>query len=123
MKRPIFLTIWLVIMLLFSIALTVDSLTYLPMIRHTKNYVSLVGIAAGFLQLFAVVQLLRWRKRGAPLLVSSAVIIFLITGINEFYIISNIGLIIMSMSIVLLVNGVMLGVLYLAIRPVWKYFR
>ena len=123
MKRPIFLTIWLVIMLLFSIALTVDSLTYLPMIRHTKNYVSLVGIAAGFLQLFAVVQLLRWRKRGAPLLVSSAVIIFLITGINEFYIISNVSLIIMSMSIVLLVNGVMLGVLYLAIRPVWKYFR
>ena len=123
MKRPIFLTIWLVIMLLFSIALTVDSLTYLPMIRHTKNYVSLVGIAAGFLQLFAVVQLLRWRKRGVPLLVSSAVIIFLITGINEFYIISNVSLIIMSMSIVLLVNGVMLGVLYLAIRPVWKYFR
>ena len=123
MKRPIFLTIWLIIMLLFSIALAVDSLTYLPMIRLTKNYISLIGIAAGFLQIFAVVQLLRWRRRGIPFLLSSATVIFLITGINEFYIVSNVNQIIISMLMVFLVNMVMFGILYLAIRPVWKNFK
>lgn len=123
MKRPKFLTIWLIVMLLLSVALTVDSLTYLPMIRLTKNYISLIGIAAGFLQIFAVVQLLRWRKRGVPFLLSSAIVIFLITGINEFYIVSNISQIIISMSMVLLVNVIMFGILYLAIKPVWKNFK
>ena len=123
MKRPKFLTIWLIIMLLFSVVLTVDSLTYLPMIRLTKNYISLIGIAAGFLQIFAVVQLLRWRKRGVPFLLSSAIVIFLITGINEFYIVSNVSQIIVSLLIVLVVNIVMFGILYLAMRTVWKNFK
>jgi hypothetical protein len=123
MKRPTFLTIWLNVMLLFSIALTVDSLTYLPMIRLTKNYVSLIGIVAGFVQIWAVVQLLRWRKIGVWLLLSSAIVIMFVTAINEFYLISNVGQILVSMLMVLVVNIVMFGILYLAIRPVWKNFK
>ncbi len=110
-------------MLLFSIALTVDSLTYLPMIRLTKNYVSLIGIVAGFVQIWAVVQLLRWRKIGVWLLLSSAIVIMFVTAINEFYLISNVGQILVSMLMVLVVNIVMFGILYLAIRPVWKNFK
>lgn len=123
MKRSKFLTIWLVLLLLFSIALTVDSLTYLPMIRLTKNYIALIGIAAGFVQIFAVVQLLRWKRIGVALLLSSAIVIFLITGINEFNVVSDINKIIISMLAVLVVNIIMFGILYLAIRPVWKNFK
>ncbi len=123
MKRPIFLTIWLIVMFLLSIALTVDSLTYLPMIRLTKNYMSLVGIMAGFVQIWAVVQLLRWRKIGVPLVISSAIGIMLVTAVNEFSIVSNVTQIIISMLIVLVINIIMFGILFLAIRPVWKNFK
>ena len=123
MKRPIFLTIWLILMLIFSVGLTLDSLTYLSMILLTKNYISLLGIAAGFVQIWAVVQLLRWKKMGVPLLISSAIVIFLITGINEFNVVPNVSQIIVSMLVVLAVNIIMLGILYLAIRRVWKNFK
>ena len=123
MKRPKFLTIWLVLLLLFSIALTVDSLTYLPMIRLTKNYVALIGIIAGFVQIWAVVQLLRWKKIGVTLLASAAIVIYIVTGINEFYLVSKINQILVSMLMVLVVNCIMFGILYLAIKPVWKNFK
>jgi len=123
MKRPIFLTIWLVLMLLFSVGITLDSLTYLSMMLLTKNYVSLFGIVAGFVQIWAVVRLLRWKKTGVPLLVSSAIVIFLVTGINEFNVVPNVSQIIASMLVVLVVNIIMFGILYLAIRPVWKNFE
>jgi|SRR5579871_1476391 len=123
MKKPIFLTIWLLLMLLFSVAITVDSLTYLPMIRLTKSYISLFGIVAGFVQIWAIIQLLRWKKIGVTLLLSSAVVIFLITGINEFNIVSNVNKIIISMLAVLVVNVAMFGILYLAIRSVWKNYK
>ncbi|HEX8965650.1 MAG TPA: hypothetical protein VF820_04440 [Patescibacteria group bacterium] len=123
MKRPIFLTIWLAILLLFSVALTVDSLTYIPFIFLTKSYVSLIGIVAGFVQIWAVVQLFRWKKVGASLLLSSMIIIFFVTAINEFNIISNVNQIIISLLMVLVVNIFMLGILYLAIKSVWKNFR
>ena len=123
MKRPIFLTIWLIVMLLLSIAITLDSLTYLHFIFLTKTYISLFGIIAGFVQIWAVVQLLRWKRIGAALFISSAVVIFLVTGINEFNVVTNISQIIVSMLVVLVVNVIMLGILYLAIRPVWKNFK
>lgn len=123
MKRPKFLTIWLVLLLLFSIALTVDSLTYLPMIRLTKNYVALIGIIAGFVQIWAVVQLLRWKKIGVTLLASAAIVLYIVTGINEFYLVSKINQILISMLMVLVVNCIMFGILYLAIRPAWKNFK
>lgn len=123
MKRPIFLTIWLIVMLLLSVALTFDSLTYLPMIRLTKNYISLVGIIAGFVQIYAIAQLLRWKKIGFTLLISSAIVIMLITAINEFNVVSNVSQILISMLIVLAVNIIMIGILYLAIRPVWNNFK
>ena len=123
MKRPTFLTIWLIIMLLLSIALTIDSLTYLPMIRLTKSYISLIGILAGFVQIWALIELLRWKKIGVTRLLSSAIAIMLVTGINEFRIVSNVSQIIISMLMVLVVNILILGVLYLAIKPVWKEFK
>jgi hypothetical protein len=123
MKKPPFLKIWLIVMLLLSTAITIDSLTYLPMIRLTKNYISLVGIVAGFVQIWAVVQLLRWKRIGVTLFISTAVVIFLVTGINEFNVISNLSQIIVSMLVVLVVNIILLGILYLAIKPVWKNFK
>lgn len=123
MKRPIFLTIWLVILLIFSVALTVDSLTYLSFIFLTKSYISLLGIVAGFVQIWAVVQLLRWKKIGIKLFISSAIVIFLVTAINEFTIISKVTQVLISLSAVLVVNIIMLGILYLAIKPVWKNFK
>ncbi len=123
MKRPKFLTIWLIILLLFSVAITADSLTYLPFIIFTKSYISLIGIIAGFVQVWAVVQLLRWRKTGITLYISSAIVVFLVTAINEFNIVSKINQIVISLSAVLIVNFIMLGILYLAIRPVWKNFK
>lgn len=123
MKRPKFLTIWLILLLLFAIVLTVDSLTYLPFISLTKDYVSLLGIIAGFVQIYAVTQLLKWKKIGATLLVFSAIVIMLVTAINEFYLVFKINQIITSMAMVLLVNLIMFGVLYLAIKPVWRNFK
>lgn len=123
MKRPIFLTIWLVILLLFSVAITADSLTYLPFIFLTKNYISLIGIIAGFVQIWAVVWLLRWKKIGVTLFISAAIIVFLITAINEFTIVSKVSQIVVSLLAVLVVNIIMLGILYMTIRPVWKNFK
>ena len=122
MKRPKFLTIWLIILLLFSVAITADSLTYLHFIFLTKSYISLFGIIAGFVQIWAVVELLRWKKLGVALLLSSAVVVFLITAINEFTIVPKVNQVIASLLVVLLVNVVMFGILYVAIRPVWKNF-
>lgn len=110
-------------MLIFSVGITIDSLTYLPLIHLTKNYISLIGIVAGFVQIWAVVQLLRWKKIGVTLFISTAVVIALITGINEFNVVSNISQIIVSMLVVGVVNIIILGILYLAIRPVWKNFK
>lgn len=123
MKRPKFLTIWLILMLLLSIAIALDSLTYLHFIFFTKSYISLFGIVAGFVQIWAIVQLLRWKKIGAKLLLSSMIVVFLVTAINEFYIVSNVSQIIVSMVMVLTVNIIMLGILYMAIKPVWKKFK
>lgn len=123
MKRPIFLTVWLIVMFFLSVALAVDSLTYLSMIRLTKNYISLIGIIAGFMQIWALIELLRWKKTGVPLLVSSAIVIMLVTAFNEFLIVSNVSQIIISMLAVLVVNIIMLGILYMAMRPVWKNFK
>lgn len=123
MKRPKFLTIWLIILLLFSVAITSDSLTYLPFIFLTKDFISLIGIIAGFMQIFAVVQLLRWKKIGVTLFISSAIVVFLVTAINEFNIVSKVNQVIISLLAVLIVNIIMLGILYLAMRPVWKKFK
>jgi len=123
MKRPKFLTIWLIVLLLFSVGLTLDSLTYLHFIFLTKSYISLLGIVAGFVQIWAVVQLLRWRMIGITLLLSSAAVIFLVTAINEFSIVSKISQVIVSLLMVLVVNIIMFGILYLAIKPVWKNFK
>ena len=110
-------------MLLFSVVITADSLTYLPLIFHTKNYISLIGIVAGFLQIWAVIQILRWRKIGFTLFISSAVVVFFITAINEFNTVPKIDQIITSLLAVLVVNIIILGILYLAIKPVWKNFK
>jgi len=123
MKRPRFLTVWLILLLLYSTGLTFDSLTYLHFIFLTKSYISLFGIVAGFVQIWAVVQLLRWKKIGIILLISTAVAIFLVTAINEFGIVSNVSQVIESLLIVLLVNIIMFGILYLAIKPAWKNFK
>ena len=110
-------------MLLLSVAIRLDSLTYLHFVFFTKSYISLFGIVAGFVQIWAVVQILRWKRIGVTLFISTAVVIFLITGINDFNVVSNISQIIVSMLVVLVVNIIMLGILYLAIRPVWKNFK
>lgn len=123
MKRSKFLTIWLSVMLLLSVSITIDSVTYLPFIFHAKSYISLLGIITGFVQIWALVQLFRWKKVAITLYVSSAIVIFLVTAINEFAITSKTAQIIISLSLVLLVNIIMLGILYLAIRPVWKNFK
>lgn len=123
MKRPTLLTIWLIVMTILSVCITSDSLTYFPFILLTKNYISLFGIVAGFVQIWALIQLFRWKKIGFPLLISSAIVIFLITGVNEFNIVSNISKIVVSMLVVLVVDIIILGILYLAVRPVWKNFK
>ncbi|MDE2025676.1 MAG: hypothetical protein KGJ07_04235 [Patescibacteria group bacterium] len=123
MKRPIFLTVWLIILLFLSVVLTGDSLTYLRFIFLTKSYISLVGIIAGFVQIWAVIQLLRWKKIGITLFISSAIVVFLITAINEFTIVTKVSQLIVSLLMVLVVNVIMLGILYLAIKPVWKNFK
>jgi len=123
MKRPKFLTIWLILLLILSVAITIDSLTYLPFIFLTKSYLSLFGIVAGFVQIWAVIQLLRWKKIGATLLIFSVVVIFLVTAIDEFSIVSNVSQVIVSLIMVLVVNIIMFGILYIAIKPVWKNFK
>lgn len=123
MKRPIFLTIWLVIMLLLSVAMTVDSLTYIRFILLTKSYLSFIGIIAGFVEIFAFIQLLRWKKVGVNLLVSSMAAVFMVTAIDQPYVVSKLSQAIVSMLIVLAINLILLGILYLAIKPVWKNFK
>lgn len=123
MKRPKVLTIWLILLLLTSVGMTIDSLTYLHFIFLTKSYISLVGIAAGFMQIYAVVQLLRWKKSGVVLYISSALLVFLVTAIDEFAIVSKLNQIIISLITVLAVNVITVGILFLAMRPVWKNFK
>ena len=81
-------------MLLFSLAITGDSLTYIPFILLTKSYVSLFGIVAGFVQIWAIVQLLIWKKIGVLFLVLTMVVVFVVTAVNEFYLVSNVSQII-----------------------------
>ena len=99
-----------------------DSLTYIHFIFLTKSYVSLLGIPAGFVEIWGIVQLFRWKKIGIKLLIGAMAVVFLVTAIDQPNVVSSISQAIVSMVIVLAVNLVLLGILYLAIKPVWKKF-
>src|SRR5476651_2641748 len=123
MKKTKFLTIWIILMLIFSVGITLDSLTYFPTIFLTKNIVQFIGVIANFVEIGALVQLLQWKKRGVTLLICSAVVGILVTGIDQPNVVTSVNQAIVNISAVLVFELIVLGILYLAIRPVWKKFK
>ena len=116
-KRPTFLTIWLVLMTvagvftLYSYTLGSASITQtLPNIPSWS--VTLLALMSA-VNLASVVMLWMWKKAGFYLLIASAIIVASINGV----ILGPIGI---GGSIFALVG---VGILYLAMKPVWQNFK
>lgn len=117
MKRPTFLTVWLVLMLLgyvyslYSYSLGASMITAVfPNLPGWFFPAMLILSLAG---LVAVYLLWTWKKLGFQLAVGLAV---LSTVIN-FMIMGAAGIV----SVILAIAGV--AILYLAMKPVWKNFK
>ncbi len=117
MKRPMFLTIWLILLVvlsLFSIfSDVIASMGVLPIKPLWSYYIS---IAFSLVTLGAVYMLWKWKKMGFYIMVGMAVVSFLVgfaTG--------TVSPLAMALSIIFMAAGI--GILYLAMRPVWKNFK
>lgn len=117
MKRPVFLTIWLSLMTIAAVlAVSAYIFLYKDIATATPDvpeWVSNLTLITTILQLVAVVLLWMWKKIG-------------------FFI--EIAAVILATSVAGLLNGpagvmktiwtiVFLGILYLAMKPVWKNFK
>lgn len=121
MKRPVFLTIWLVLMSLGAlnglykyifgnVGLDLPSGYSLPEWVYNTLIVALV------IYLVAIILLWMWKKIGFYVLIVDSFIISLVLGLT--FTKSPIGL-----FIVLIFLFIPIGVLYLAMRSVWKNFK
>ena len=123
MKRSKFLTTWLIVMLILSVAIALDSLTYLRTILLTKNYLQLLGIVAGLVQIWALILIFQWKKIGITLVLCTTIIGFIVTVIDQPTVFTNVHQEIINICVALTVDIILLGILYLAIKPMWKRFK
>ena len=117
MKRPMFLTVWLVIMALggiFSLySYTVGSAAIMLALPNFPSWAIPVYALLGVVNLTAVAMLWMWKKMGFYLIIASAVIIASLNGMILG--VAGIG------SSVFAVIGI--GILYLAMKPAWQNFK
>lgn len=116
MKRPTFLTIWLVLMTIsaiytiYSYTLGSEAVTKtLPIPAWSLMALALLGVV----NLFAVVMLWMWKKMGFYIIIGSTIIAASLNGI----ILGVLGFVASIMAIVGIV------ILYLAMKPVWQNFK
>jgi len=110
-------------MLAIAVGTTLYSLTYIPTILLIKNYLLLVGIAADFVGIWALVQILRWKKIGVALLIGSIVVSTLITAIDQPNAVASLNQAVINIAAAIVFSLVELGILYLLMRPVWGEFK
>lgn len=117
MKRPMFLTIWLILMVLGYVFTLYGNLfntaSTLALLPGIPSWYFPVMIALSVVALGAIYLIWTWKKLGFYIIVGLAVLNVVIS----FMVIGNLGLV----SIFGAVIGV--AILYLAMRPVWKNFK
>lgn len=117
MKRPMFLTIWLILMTLGAISTaysyTLGSATIMKAIPNMPSWALTQYALFSIVNLVAVWMLWTWKKMGFNLFVVSAVISASLNGM----ILGAIGV----GSSIFGVVGIV--ILYLAMKPVWKQFK
>ena len=117
MKRPTFLTIWLSLMTLANIWSLYEYTLGVDIIKRTLAMIPSWAITAlaifSLVNVAAVVMLWMWKRIGFYLIAASALIVASINGaiLGGMGIVSSIGALI----------GI--GILYLAMKPVWKNFK
>ena len=117
MKRPTFLTVWLILIAVadvFSlISYTVGASALTTMMPNFPAWTLWVYDALIVVQLVSVVLLWMWKKIGFYLIVGCAII----AAIVNIYALGVSGVI----GVIFGLAGV--GILYLAMRPAWEQFK
>lgn len=117
MKRPMFLTIWLVIMTLGAIyslyTYTLGSANITKLLPNMPSWALTVFAILGFVNLLAVAMLWMWKKMGFYLVIGTAIVVASLNGML-------LGVAGIFTSIFALVG---VGILYLAMKPAWQNFK
>lgn len=117
MKRPIFLTIWLILIAvnhLYSIYTYTLGTAALPVLANRPVWYYPVMIALSLIALASVYLIWTWKKMGFYLMIGIAVVSFLVS-------LTMVSPLAAALSVIFLAVGV--GILYLAMKPVWKNFK
>ena len=116
-KRPVFLTVWLILMAVAGVyslySYTLGAASLMLLLPNMPSWAFTAFTVFGILNLVAVAMLWMWQKLGFYLIIASAVIVAAINGA----ILGPIGI----GSSIFAVIGV--GILYLAMKPVWQNFK
>lgn len=117
MKRPMFLTIWLVLMTISAIftlySYTLGSENIAKTLPNMPSWALIVFALLGVVNLFSVAMLWMWKKMGFYIIIGTAIIVASLNGM----ILGAAGMIASIFAVV----GVV--ILYLAMKPVWQNFK
>lgn len=117
MKRPMFLTIWLVLMTIGAIftlySYTLGSENITKTLPNMPSWVLIVFALLGVVNLFSAAMLWMWKKMGFYIIIGTAIIVASLNGM----ILGAAGMIASIFAVV----GVV--ILYLAMKPVWQNFK
>ena len=117
MKRPKFLTIWLVIMTIAGIftlySYTLGSASIAQALPNMPSWALTMFALLGAVNLFSVAMLWMWKKLGFYLIIVSAIIAASLNGMI-------LGVAGVGASIFTIIG---VGILYLAMKPVWQNFK
>ncbi len=119
MKRPKFLTVWLILIALFSLGIIlVNVFDPRTVVRygHIPTYPQPFMVIISEINLISVLFLLQWKKIGLYLMaVGQSVLIVITTGMQVIKVDET--------TPWLLLNIACIGIFYLAMRPVWNQFK
>lgn len=116
-KRPTFLTIWLILMTIGNAGTFLEYTFGAAMLARTMPFLPSWGLPVlslfGLVNIIAVVMLWMWKKIGFYMVVGSAILVAAING-------TLLGVAGISGAVGAIIG---LGILYLAMKPVWKSFK
>lgn len=117
MNRPKFLTGWLIFMIIgnvFSLySYTLGSANIAKTLPNMPSWAITVFAVGAVVNLFAVVMLWMWKKMGFYILIALAIIVASLNGML-------LGIAGVFASLFSLIG---VGILYLAMKPVWQNFK
>lgn len=117
MKRPTFLTIWLVIMTIAGIfalySYTLGSASIAQALPNMPSWALTLFAILGAVNLVSVTMLWMWKKMGFYMIIASAIIVASLNGMV-------LGVAGIGASVFALIG---VGILYLAMKPVWQNFK